>query len=80
MVNLFFREMLKEEAEKEKAIGMKKPKPQVVYKKDIQHGSTNIYRDKRLTAMPPGKRISKTGKIYFEYRANRSDTGKSKGL
>ncbi len=73
MVNIFFREMLKEEAEREKAIGMKKPKPQVVYKKDIQHGSTNIYRDKRRSAMPSGKRISKAGKVYYEYRKNRTD-------
>ncbi len=78
-MGLFFKEMLKEELEElGGAVGMKKKKPQVVYKKDIQHGSTNIYRDKRLTAMPPGKRISKTGKIYFEYRKNRSDKAGSK--
>jgi len=73
MVNLFFREMLREEAEKEKAIGMKKKKPEVVYGDKKQHGKTDVFRDKRRTALPPGKRISKTGKIYYEMRRNRSD-------
>ncbi len=71
--NLFFREMLREEAEQEKAIGMKKLKPQVVYKRDVQHGTTNIFRDKRRKAMPSGKRISKAGNVYYEYRKNRTD-------
>lgn len=29
--------------------------------------------DKKRTALPAGKRISKFGKIYYEYRKNRSD-------
>ena len=29
--------------------------------------------DKRLKAKPPGKRVSRNGKIYYEYRRNRSD-------
>jgi hypothetical protein len=33
----------------------------------------NIKQDKRLSALPPGKRISKNGNIYYEYRSNRSD-------
>ena len=78
-MGLFFKEMLKEELkELGGAIGMKKKKPQVVYKRDIQHGKTNIYRDKRLTAMPSGKRISKSGKVYYEYRKNRTDKVGSK--
>ena len=78
-MGLFFKEMLKEEIkELGGSIGMKKKKPQVVYKRDIQHGKTNIYRDKRLTAMPSGKRISKTGKVYYEYRKNRTDKVGSK--
>ena len=51
-MGLFFREMLKEEIKDLNAVGMKHKKPKVVYKKDIQHGSTNVYRDKRLKAMP----------------------------
>ncbi len=78
-MGLFFKEMLKEEIkELGGSIGMKKKKPQVVYSRDIQHGKTNIYRDKRLTALPPGKRISKAGKTYYEYRKSRSDKVGSK--
>ena len=40
---------------------------------DYQTGKTNKVVDKRRTALPPGKRISKSGKIYFESRKNRSD-------
>ncbi len=32
--------------------------------------------DAKRKALPPGKRISKSGKIYYEYRRNRSDIGK----
>jgi len=78
MSSLFFKEMLKQEIEELNAVGLKKKKPQVVYKKDRQVGGTNVYRDKRRTAMPSGKRISKTGKIYYEYRRNRSDKVGSK--
>ena len=35
--------------------------------------SKSIERDKKLKALPPGKRRSKSGKIYYEYRQNRSD-------
>jgi len=33
----------------------------------------SIQRDRDLKALPPGKRVSRTGKIYYEYRKNRSD-------
>jgi len=35
--------------------------------------SKNILKDERKKALAPGKRISKSGKVYYEYRANRSD-------
>jgi hypothetical protein len=38
-----------------------------------QVGRSNRKRDSKRLALPPGKRISKTGKIYFETRKNRSD-------
>lgn len=73
-MGLFFKEMLREEiAELSDAIGMKKKKPQVVYKRDRQIGPTDVYRDKRRKAMPSGKRISKAGNVYYEYRRNRTD-------
>lgn len=30
-------------------------------------------RDIKRIALPPGKRVSKSGKTYYEYRVNRSD-------
>jgi len=44
---------------------------------DYQIGKTNKARDKKRKALKPGKRISKTGNVYYEYRKNRSDLGKS---
>jgi len=38
-----------------------------------QTGKTDITKDKGRTAKLPGKRISKTGKVYWETRKNRSD-------
>ncbi|RLE42418.1 hypothetical protein DRJ16_04850 [Candidatus Woesearchaeota archaeon] len=35
--------------------------------------SKSVERDKKLKALPPGKRRSRSGKIYYEYRQNRSD-------
>jgi len=33
----------------------------------------SIGRDLRRVALPPGKRVSKSGNIYYEKRRNRSD-------
>jgi len=38
-----------------------------------QVGSSNVKRDKERKALRSGKRISATGKIYWETRKNRSD-------
>jgi len=35
--------------------------------------SKNLAQDKKLKALTPGKRISRSGKVYYEYRQNRSD-------
>ena len=40
----------------------------------------NLMVDKSRKAMQPGKRISRTGKIYWESRKNRSDVNPSKGI
>ena len=38
----------------------------------------SLKRDRSRAALKPGKRVSKTGKIYWETRKNRSDLpGKS---
>lgn len=38
-----------------------------------QVGTSNALRDKKRKALAPGKRVSKTGNIYWESRKNRSD-------
>ena len=38
---------------------------------------TDILRDAARSARLPGKRLSKTGKVYWETRENRSDKLKS---
>jgi hypothetical protein len=38
-----------------------------------QVGKSNTLRDSKRRALAPGKRISKTGKVYWETRKNRSD-------
>ena len=41
-----------------------------------QVGGTNYFRDLARKAKKPGKRKSKRGNIYYEYRKNRSDMPK----
>ena len=38
-----------------------------------QTGKSDMARDKQRSALPPGKRISKNGNVYYEYRKNRTD-------
>jgi len=38
-----------------------------------QTGKTNMTKDKKYKAMTPGKRVSRFGNVYYEYRKNRSD-------
>lgn len=33
----------------------------------------DVTRDNKRTALPPGKRVSRNGKVYYEHRENRSD-------
>lgn len=43
-----------------------------------QVGETIVKVDKKLKAKHPGKRISKSGNVYYEYRRNRSDKCRDK--
>ena len=38
-------------------------------------GTSNLSKDAQRRAMPRGKRVSKTGNVYYENRANRVDVG-----
>ena len=45
-----------------------------IYKtKEHQTGTSDLVRDRSRFAKPVGKRISITGKIYYESRKSRSD-------
>lgn len=68
----FFKEELQKEFN---PVGIKRKKPKVVYSKNRQTGKRKDFEaDKKRDALPPGLRISKSGKKYYEYRKNRTDT------
>jgi antirestriction protein len=50
-----------------------KGKPVVIKPTRIQKGTSDAKADKARVAAKPGKRISKSGRIYYENRKNRSD-------
>ena len=65
-------------------LNKKKPKPnknvfgynprKVVKPSKFQSGlNKNALEDSKRKALAPGKRISKNGKVYYEYRVNHSD-------
>lgn len=55
-------------------------RPRTIKRSKTQTGTTNRSIDKKRTALPPGRRIAKSGKKYTEKRANRSDKNRKKGL
>lgn len=69
---------IKTEIDKEfNSIGFKNQRRNLK-KSTHQTGKSNIPRDRKRDALMPGKRLSKTGKIYYENRKNRSDIGNTK--
>jgi hypothetical protein len=66
---------------KKKAVVKKKVavKKAIVKKKAVKKTSNIVY-DKKYQAKKPGKRVSNTGKVYYEYRENRSDKGRLLGV
>lgn len=67
------KKLTPEVLKKLKELARKKKMPIVLKKTKTQIGKSKVKFDVRLGAMPPGRRISKSGKVYFEYRKNRSD-------
>ena len=57
---------------------VKKSAPKKAIKR--QTGTSNKKLDILRQARPAGKRTSKDGNVYYEYRANRSDAGKLLGV
>ncbi|MBP92511.1 MAG: hypothetical protein CMC55_00150 [Flavobacteriaceae bacterium] len=47
--------------------------PQIKVSKSGKEYLKSLIRDRGRLALPSGKRISKTGKVYWETRINRSD-------
>jgi len=69
-------DFIKSELEKEfKSIGFKNQRKSLRTLKQV--GTSNKKRDESRKALTPGKRISKSGKVYWETRKNRSDAGNS---
>jgi len=54
-------------------VRIRKRRGKTVKKVSHQVGRTNPEVDRRFEALPPGKRISASGKEYWETRKNRSD-------
>ncbi len=52
----------------------------LVVKKQTSKTGVNKEKDAQRRALKPGLRISKTGNVYTETRANRSDVNPSKKL
>lgn len=70
---LILMSLFKKEFDKEvKLLGFKSLRKSVT-RRTTQTGTSIKSKDKKRKAMPPGKRISKNGKIYYEARKNRSD-------
>ena len=68
-MSLFF----KEEKEKEfEALGLKDQSKSVRVLEQV--GKTTVSIDIKRKALAPGKRISSSGKVYWETRKNRSDS------
>lgn len=47
-------------------------------KKAPKRSARAVRQDLQHAALPPGKRVSASGKVYYEYRANRSDDNSEK--
>jgi len=67
-----------EKAKEFEAIGFRNQRRNIKVLPQVKVQGTNIKKDRARKALAPGKRISKTGKIYWEQRSNRSDSVGSK--
>lgn len=72
-------DFIKAELTKEfSSIGFKNQRRNLRPLNQVAKNKTDKDIDSKRHALLPGKRISKTGKVYWETRANRSDARKSK--
>ena len=54
--------------------------PRTIKKTHQLGGVSDVIWDLRKVALEPGKRLSKRGRVYYEYRRNRSDEDPRKRL
>jgi len=72
-------DFIKEELDKEfSSIGFKNRRRNLRVLDQVAKSKTDKSIDSKRKALMPGKRVSKSGKIYWETRANRSDARGSK--
>ena len=65
---------------RKKRVARKARLPRTTKVSKTQTGRSNTAADKKRTAMKPGRRLSKSGKVYFENRRNRSDKDSKRRL
>jgi len=74
---LLYMNIFEQEKKKEfETIGFKNQQKSLSVSKQV--GGSNFKVDEKRRALLPGKRVSKSGKIYWETRRNRSDSSGSK--
>lgn len=56
------------------ALGFKNRRKHLRTLTQVKTKNVDIEKDKSRKALMPGKRVSKTGKVYWETRSNRSDS------
>ncbi len=72
-------DFIKSELDKEfSSIGYKNQRRNLRVLDQVAKAKTDKIVDSKRKALLPGKRISKNGKVYWETRANRSDSRGSK--
>ena len=71
---------VKKKAAPKKKAAKKVAKKKVAKKVAKKKYALNPKKDKLYSAKKPGKRVSNTGKTYYESRENRSDKGKVYGI
>jgi hypothetical protein len=72
-------DFIKDEMDKEfSSIGFRNQRRNLRVLDQVAKAKTDKIVDAKRKALLPGKRISKAGKVYWETRANRSDSKNSK--
>ena len=75
MDSLYFKDTFDKEKEKEfSALNFRSKRRNLRVLPQIEKNKTNKDIDSRRKALLPGKRVSRNGNVYWETRANRTDS------